>query len=160
MGPLPSPRIEPHQHCTKHLSVPEKQSLACRNVQSLCWSTLKSYDQLICPLHVPLSPAVEQLLNTTWWALCPWRGKITSSKCSPGRGNFSPCDPGFPIPKPLDEPYTPLSLPPCLAPQKVFPPLCSTKAFLSPNSHLWIFHLPHSFHPIMQIVFLILRPIS
>ena len=53
--------------------------------RSLLWCIAKSCDQVICPLLEPLSPAVEWLFSGSQWAFYPWRSKIGSSKCSPGR---------------------------------------------------------------------------
>lgn len=45
----------------------------------------KSCNQVICPLCAPLSPFVEQPFSGVQEAFCPWRCKISSSKCTPGK---------------------------------------------------------------------------
>lgn len=74
--------------CAWHCFVPEKQLLGHSGAWNLWWSTAKSYDQIICPLCILLSPAIEWQLKGAWWVLHPWRGNMPSFKCTLGREMF------------------------------------------------------------------------
>lgn len=54
----------------------------------------ESSDQVICPLHVPLSPNNEWLFNGAHSVFCPWKSNITSYKWTQGRTILSQCKPG------------------------------------------------------------------
>lgn len=70
----------------------QKSSRMATQVPDLYGETqqAKSCNQVVCPLYAPLSPSIECLLNDTCHVPCPWRGNITSSKCTAGRRMFSP----------------------------------------------------------------------
>lgn len=100
------------RRCTQQHSVPEKQSQASIGAWSLWWSTVKSCDQVILPSECASALDVQWLLNCAQQAFCPWRGKILSSKYTPGRGAFSPsATQGIPTPHVLCEPYVLISPP-------------------------------------------------
>ena len=95
-GPTPPSWRRALQCCAWHRAVLEKPLHSCTGTWSL---QVKSCDQVICPLLVPLYPAVEWPLKGASWVFCPWRGNIPSSKSTPGKGMLSPrATPGIPIP--------------------------------------------------------------
>ena len=70
----------------------------CRCLEFMVKHSKKQWP-VICPLHAPLSLANEWPLNGAHWVFCPLRGNIPSSKCTLGRGTFSPSvTQGTPIP--------------------------------------------------------------
>lgn len=57
---------------------------------NLCCSTVKSSSQVIYHLCLPLSPANKSPFAAPCRVFCPWKGKIFSSKCTPGWRMLSP----------------------------------------------------------------------
>lgn len=90
LGPTPLQGRRALQHCTWHCSVPEKQLHACVECLESMLKHRKKLPQVVCPLCVPLAPAVEQTRSALRQVFCPWRGNTPASKCTPGKGMFSP----------------------------------------------------------------------
>lgn len=73
----------PEERLTLHPApfCPRKEVVGCMYYGwNLWWSTEKNFNQVICLLHTPLSPAVKQLLNGAQQDIFLWRGNILSFK--------------------------------------------------------------------------------